>query len=203
MDVLSLRPSSARDTIVPMSRDAHLANATDAALLARMRQGDVRAFETIFRRYYDVLCHAVAGYLGDRDAVEDVVQSVLTTIWADRERTQPVESLAGFLHAAVKRRAVDQLRRDAVRRRAAPLLVLEAHHRQPHAESSFDADALRHRFARAVAALPPRMREAFILSRREGLSYDEIALRMGISVKTVGVHIGQSLTALRKVIATK
>src|SRR6185503_791795 len=184
-----------------MSPDAP-SRASDAALFARMRTGDVRAFEAIFRQHYDSLCHAIAGYLGDRDAVEDAVQSVFATLWAERERLQTPESLTSFLHAAVRRRAVDQLRRESVRRRAAPLLVLEASGTAAPAESTFDAELLRHRFARAVAALPPRTREAFILSRREGLSYDEIALRMGISIKTVGVHIGQSLSALRKVIAT-
>lgn len=168
-----------------------------------MRAGDVRAFEAIFRQHYDSLCHAIAGYLGDRDAVEDAVQSVFAALWAERERLEAPDSVAGFLHAAVRRRAVDQLRRESVRRRAAPLLMLESSGAASPMESTFDADLLRHRFARAVAELPPRTREAFILSRREGLSYDEIALRMGISIKTVGVHIGQSLSALRKVIATK
>lgn len=177
--------------------------ATDGALVERVRSGDVRAFEAIFRKYYNVLCQAIAGYLGDRDAVEDVVQSVFAKFWADRETMAVPDSLSNFLHAAVRRRAVDLLRREAVRRKAVPLLTLESGGHQPASEPTFDADLLRHRFARAVAALPPRTREAFILSRREGLSYDEIALRMGISIKTVGVHIGQSLSALRKVIGTK
>ena len=186
-----------------MSPDVRSSRVPDAALFARMRAGDVRAFETIFRNHYDTLCHAVAGFLGDRDAVEDVVHSVFATLWAERDRLEAPGSLASYLHVAVRRRAVDQMRRESVRRRAAPLLMLDSNGGEPSAESTFDAEVLRHRFARAVAALPPRTREAFILSRREGLSYDEIALRMGISIKTVGVHIGQSLSALRKVIATK
>lgn len=172
----------------------------DATLLARMRTGDVRAFESVFHRYYDQLCRAIAGYLGDRDEVEDVVQSVLARLWDGRESLEMPESLPNYLLAAVKRRALDQIRREEVRRRAAPLLMIESGESRESPEATFDADALRHRFARAVASLPPRTKEAFILSRREGMSYDEIALRMGISVKTVGVHIGNSLAALRKVI---
>jgi RNA polymerase sigma-70 factor (ECF subfamily) len=165
-----------------------------------MRADDARAFEVIFRRYYDPLCRAIAAYLGDRDAVEDVVQGVLARLWDGRHGLAVPDSLANYLLAAARRRAVDQLRHEAVRRKAAPLLVIETSAERGNPESTFDADALRHRFARAVAALPPRTREAFVLSRRDGLSYDEIALRMGISVKTVGVHIGNSLAALRKVL---
>lgn len=173
---------------------------SDAALVDRVRGGDARAFEAVFRKYYDSLCGAIAGYLGDRDAVEDVVQNVFTRIWGSRQTFELTEPLKHYLFSAVRRGAVDQLRREAVRRKAAPLLMIESGEPRESAESTFDADVLRHRFARAVAALPPRAREAFILSRREGLSYDEIALRMGISIKTVGVHIGTSLSALRKVI---
>jgi RNA polymerase sigma-70 factor (ECF subfamily) len=178
--------------------------ASDAELVLRMRAGDARAFEIIFRKYYDSLCHAIASYLGDRDAVEDVVQDVFARMWEGRDRLQfPDESLTAYLQASVRRRAISQIRREVVRRKAVPLLVLETGEQQAPSEGSFDTDALLHRFARAVAALPPRTREAFMLSRREGLSYDEIALRMGISIKTVGVHIGNSLTALRRVIGTK
>ena len=55
-------------------------------------------------------------------------------------------------------------------------------------------DPLR-RVVRAIAALPPRTRAAFVLSRAEGLSYREVASHMGISPKTVGVHIGRPLPA--------
>jgi RNA polymerase sigma-70 factor, ECF subfamily len=167
-------------------------------LLARVRDGDVRAFEALFHRHYDPLCRAIAAYLGDRDAAEDVVQSVLVVLWRERETLPVPTSVAAYLHAAVRRRAIDEWRREQVRRRAAPLLLSDDIDHEPSSESAFDAEVLRRRFARAVAALPPRTREAFVLSRREGLSYDEIALRMGISVKTVGVHIGNSLSALRK-----
>jgi RNA polymerase sigma-70 factor (ECF subfamily) len=173
---------------------------SDTLLIERMREGDARAFESIFSKYYEPLCRQIVGYLGDRDAAEDVVQGVLARLWAGRATFAPPESLGSYLNASVRRGAVDQLRRDAVRRKAAPLLMLESGERREASEGSFDADILRHRFGRAVAALPPRTREAFILSRREGLSYDEIALRMKISVKTVGVHVGNSLKALREVI---
>jgi RNA polymerase sigma-70 factor (ECF subfamily) len=172
-------------------------------LLDRVRRGDARAFETIFRQYYEQLCRQIAAYLGDRDAVEDVVQSVLARLWRDRQTLDMPDDLAAWLSAAVKRGAIDQLRREEVRRRAAPLLSLEAEMPARSPIETFEADSLRHRFARAIAALPPRTREAFLLSRRDGLPYDQIALRMGISIKTVGVHIGKSLTVLRKVLGTK
>src|SRR5881296_2884679 len=137
----------------------------------RIRAGDEAAFEAMFRTYYDGLCRYVAAYLGSRDAAEDVVQGVFARIWEDRAHWV-VSDVPHYLYAAVRRRAMSQFRRAAVRRRTAPLLALEAARAtaaSPDAE--FEGEELRRCLARALAALPPRTRTAFILSRQEGLSY--------------------------------
>ncbi len=164
----------------------------------RIRAGDEAAFEAMFRAHYDGLCRYVAAYLGSRDSAEDVVQGVFARIWEDRSHWV-VSDVQHYLYAAVRRRALSQFRRAAVRRRSAPLLALEAGRvaaELPDAE--FDAEELRQRLERALSALPPRTRTAFVLSRHEGLSYAEAASRMAISPKTIGVHISRALTVLRK-----
>jgi len=167
-------------------------------LVARIRAGDEAAFEAMFRAYYDRLCRHVAPYLGSRDAAEDAVQGLFVRIWEDRARWV-VSDLGHYLYTAVRRRAISQVRRLAVQRRAAPLLVLEeiggAGRAVPDAE--FDAEELWRRLERVLDTLAPRTRAAFVLSRREGLSYQQVAARMAISPKTVGVHIGRALAALR------
>ena len=162
----------------------------------RIRAGDEAAFEAMFRTYYDGLCRYVATYLGSRDIAEDVVQGVFARIWEDRAHWM-VADLQHYLYAAVRRRAMSQFRRAAVRRRAMPLLALEGAANAP-ADADFEAEELRQRLERALSALPPRTRAAFVLSRTEGLSYAEVASRMAISPKTIGVHISRALTVLRK-----
>src|SRR5438876_10604173 len=151
---------------------------------ARIRAGDEAAFEAMFRTHYDGLCRYVATYLGSRDAAEDVVQGVFARIWDDRAHWV-VGELQPYLYAAVRRRATSQFRRAGVRRRAAPLLALEASARAgAAADAEFEAEEQRRRLERALTALPPRTRAAFVLGRREGLSYAEVASRMAISPKT-------------------
>ena len=165
----------------------------------RIRDGDEAAFEAMFRTHYDGLCRYVATYLGSRDTAEDVVQGVFARIWEDRAHWV-VSDLPHYLYAAVRRRAMSQFRRAAVRRRAVPLLELEgaAGAAAVPPDADFEAEELRQRLERALTALPPRTRAAFLLSRREGLSYTEVASRMAISPKTIGVHISRALTVLRK-----
>ena len=171
-------------------------------LVARIRAGDEAAFEVMFRAYYDPLCRHVAPYLGSRDAAEDAVQGLFVRIWEDRARWG-VSDLGHYLYTAVRRRAISQVRRIAVQRRAAPLLILEetggAGRAQPDAE--FDAEELWRRLERVLDTLPPRTRAAFLLSRGEGLSYHQVAARMAISPKTVGVHIGRALAVLRNTLS--
>ena len=165
----------------------------------RIRAGDEAAFEAMFRTHYDGLCRYVSAYLGSRDTAEDVVQGVFARIWEDRAHWV-VGDPQPYLYAAVRRRAMSQFRRAAVRRRAVPLLAIDAAAGTAAAppDAEFEAEELRRRLERALRALPPRTRAAFVLSRREGLSYAEVASRMAVSPKTIGVHISRALTVLRK-----
>ena len=191
----------------PDGRDAPLSTpdssreSRDRAWVESIRTGDVPAFERLFRTYYDRLCRSVAAYVGDRDATEDVVQAVFARIWEDRAHWM-ARDLEHYLFAAVRRRAISVLRHASVSLRTAPLLALDHAARAGvgGADEEFEAWELRRRLERAIAALPPRTREAFVLSRSEGLSYDEVALRMRISPKTVGVHVSRALAALRRVL---
>lgn len=181
----------------PLRRDI-----PEAEWPARIRAGDERAFEAMFRAYYDTLYRYVVVILGSREAAEDVVQAVFARIWQDRATWEVHGPLRHYLLVAARCGAISALRRDAVRTRAAPLLTLEALAQRgaPTAEAEFEAEELRRRLERALSSLPPRAREAFVLSRGEGLSHDEVAIRMGISPRTVGVHIGKALAVLRKAV---
>ncbi len=196
-----MAPDSAPSPGAPPADADRALDAADREAALRIRAGDRVAFESVFRTYYDALCRSVAPYLGSRDAAEDVVQEVFVWIWERRIAWEVRGSLRHYLFAAVRRRAVSQFRHQAVRRRSAPFLALEVEARgEGPTDACIEAEELQRRFERAIATLPPRTREAFVLSRSEGMSYAEVALRMGVSPKTVGVHIGKSLAVLRKAI---
>src|SRR5256885_17228051 len=109
---------------MPLPDDRSTARESWRDLVARIRAADEAAFEAMFRAYYDPLCRHVAPYVGSRDAAEDAVQGLFVRIWEDRARWV-VSDLGHYLYTAVRRRAISQVRRLAVQRRAAPLLVLE------------------------------------------------------------------------------
>ena len=64
-------------------------------------------------------------------------------------------------------------------------------------ESGLEAEQLRQTIARTVAAMPPQRRTIFALSRQENLSRQEIARRLGVSVRTVDKHLELALREIR------
>ena len=176
----------------------------DAALVARVRTGDVAAFETIFRRHGERLIRFAEQELHSADAAEDVVQDVFLAVWRAREAWVVQTSIATYLFQAVRHRVVNRARQRAGEdpRRGGVALTPEMHAAdEPAPDDALELDELQMTVERAVVALSPRTREVFQLSRDRGLAYREIAALLGVSVKTVEMHVGRALAALRVALA--
>lgn len=167
----------------------------DRPLLERLRTGDEAAFEELFRARYSRLVAAAEHVLGARGEAEDAAQEVLLELWRGRERLDPGMSLDGYLHRAVRNRALNRVRHDRVVRDTEPLLAVTA--TAPSAEGTVLARELEATIRATVARLPARCREVFELSRVHQLRYAEIASAMDISVKTVEAQMGKAIRLLR------
>ena len=160
----------------------------------RIAQGERSAMEQLFRQWYAPLCAFAVGYLKDSDKAEDLVQELFIRLWEDRARLEVHTSAKSYLYAAVRNRCLNALAANKRTVRLSP-----AH--EPIEENGSPAEeVLTERAARvraAVEALPPERRKVFTLSRYEGLKYQEIADRLGSSVKTVENQMGSALRTLR------
>jgi RNA polymerase sigma factor (sigma-70 family) len=128
---------------------------------ARIQAGDERAFEAMFRAYYDELYRYVLVVLGSREPAEDVVQGVFARIWRDRGTWELRGPLRYYLFVAARCGAISELRREAVRRRAAPGLGVQAASRldAPSIDAEFEAEEMRRRSAHSD--LDPSSRGGF------------------------------------------
>lgn len=166
-------------------------------LIASVRAGDREAFEQVFRLWYSRLADYAYRVAGSRDGAEDAVQDVFIAVWQRRTLIPDAEKLPAYLHRAVRNRALNQVRAVKTADRAAAELGVELREAPPA-----DADVLEREVSDAIesalAALPPRTREVFQLSREQGLTYQQIADALEISVKTVETLMGRGLRALRE-----
>jgi RNA polymerase sigma-70 factor (ECF subfamily) len=155
--------------------------------------------ERVFRDNYAELCAFACSIVGSEDAAADVVQDLFCSIWQDPGRWMAAgDALRPMLFVAARNRALDVLKQRRVRERHAQRTALVG---APHAAWAPDEAAAWREIERAldaaIAALPEGAREIFLLSRREGLTYREIAERFGLSVKTVETQMGRALKKLR------
>lgn len=130
---------------------------------------------------------------------EDLVQEVFVRFWQRRDRLQVHTSLGAYLHRMTVNEAISYLRRqkkwqteelDSAREVGTPIA--------PSAEQQLAAADLQRQIDRALGRLPLRCRTVFLLSRKDRLSYKEIAEQLEISVKTVENQMGKALRIMRE-----
>jgi RNA polymerase sigma-70 factor (ECF subfamily) len=173
---------------------------TDRDLLDLLRGGNQDAFQQIFRTYYARLVGLAGAMLRDSSQGEEIVQDVMLELWRRRETLTIESTLQAYLFRATRNRALNYLRHTRVARRAEPLLRTDAA-AASRADENLAESEIQQALQAAVASLPDRCREAFELSRVQGLSYAEIARVMDISVKTVEAQMGKALRLLRERLA--
>jgi RNA polymerase sigma-70 factor (ECF subfamily) len=167
----------------------------DAELLGSLRDGDGSALDRLIARYWRPLSAYAGRLLGERDSAEDAVQEVFVRLWERRERWTITGSLRTLLYQMTRNIAVDEHRRTNTRARLVPALPAGSPTRTP--AEQLDDEEVRAAFQDAVADLPERRREVFLLARFDQLSHREIAAVMGIALPTVANHLGLALAELR------
>jgi RNA polymerase sigma-70 factor (ECF subfamily) len=142
------------------------------------------------------MCSYVRAQVGSAEAAEDLVQDVFLRIWQTRDRLDGNGSLRNLLYRSAHNAAINFLKHRTVegrwQRERTSSVELTTSQDDP---ASFRevSTAVDH----ALAALPERCRTIFLMSRRQGLSYAEIAATLGLSVKTVETQMGRALKSLR------
>lgn len=174
----------------------------DQEWVQRIRGGEGEAFASLFHRFYNALCTYAEGIVGSADAAEEIVEDLFVWIWEERDGWQVRRSLRSYLFAAVRNRSLgfmrDQVTRERIRRGMGagdPIPGMGTV--VPPTDAALDARELDALVGRALSGLPPRAREAFLLSRRHGLPHVDIAAMMGISVSTVEKHVIRATRLLR------
>ena len=173
----------------------------DIELLNQVRSGDKWAFERLFNAHWHVLFTFAAKLLKSDDDAKDVVQMVFISLWGRREKLEIRGSLQNYLLQAVRFQSFKRFKE-----------IMESPENLERVQEQFmpvlndiwdklnESDVFNEIEAQ-LEALPSKTREMFLLSRRHHLSVAEIALRMGLSEKTVRNQLHIALKTLRHNIA--
>jgi RNA polymerase sigma-70 factor (ECF subfamily) len=169
----------------------------------RVKEGDIDAFEALFREHYASLCRFAIRFVSDPARAEDLVQSVFTTLWVNRETWAVEHSARAYLFAAVRNAALNDRRSQAVRKewaQAEEAALQTERPDSPGADEILIRQETSTRLAQAIASLPERCRMVMELRWREQLSYAEIAEAMGISIKGVENQLARGIQRVRAIV---
>lgn len=150
-------------------------------------------FESLYREEAPRLQRRLRATLRSAEDARDVVQDAFARLLGTR--TLPREPVA-FLNRIVRNLVIDRSRRQSARGPELPLDDDNEPRIEPTQSDAIELAQTRAQYRASVEALPTRTREVFLLHRREGLAYKEIAEQLGISIRTVEWHIAEAIVRI-------
>jgi RNA polymerase sigma-70 factor (family 1) len=175
----------------------------DTDIIRRIRQGDVRQFESLFRSSYVSLVRYARTLIRDHDTAEEIVQDLFFRIWKDREKIVIESSLNGYMFRAVHNRCLHHIEHLKVIEKHAEEMSLRIVENPDNPSDILSYKELQGRVASVLEKLPERCGKIFCMNRFEGLKYNEIAEKLSVSIKTVEANMGRALKEFRKELAEK
>lgn len=153
--------------------------------------------ELLYRDQAPQLRRRLSAQLRSSEDAGDLVQDAFARLLGSEIR-HALRHPEAFLNRIVRNLLIDRSRRLATRATHVPVDEEAGPSVRPTQADSIELTQTRTQYRAAVDALPERMREVFLLHRTEGLSYKEIAGRLGISTRTVEWHIAEALIRIAK-----
>jgi len=164
----------------------------------RLVDDSAETIEALFREYFAGLCDFVLTYVESPEVARDLVQDLFLDLWARHEEGRLPPITSGYLYTAARNRALKHLRHQGIVRRWREWMAREPERVAPAVDEEVMAESLAEAIEQAVAQLPEKRRQIFLLSREQDLSYTAIAEVLGISVKTVENQMARALKTLRE-----
>ncbi len=170
---------------------------SDGEVVRRVLDGDRALFELLMRRYDQRVYRAARSILRNEAEAEDVMQEAWMQAWRTLRQLQDGDSFPGWIVRIAVNEALARLRRKR------PFLACLDDEERDEAAGDEDpeSDAATRELARAVEAavddLPSPQRSAFVLREVDGLSTEETAAALGITVGAVKLRVHRARVAIR------
>ncbi|WP_312459943.1 RNA polymerase sigma factor [Sphingobacterium siyangense] len=165
-------------------------------ILERLKQGDRIAFDFVFKLYWDPLLIYLSKLVKDRTDAEDLLQNIFVNLW-NKAQSSEIQHLHTWLYGAARKSALFYHRTQGNQKKLIASILDYIQVEGFSLSEQQQGKELQQIIDREIEQLPAKMKEVFILSRQEQLSYKEIAERLEISDQTVKKQISNALSILR------
>lgn len=161
------------------------------------------SFKQLFEDHYNLICNYLHGQTRDWELAEEVAQKTFVKLWEKREHITLTTSAKSYLFQSAKNTLIDHFRAQKNFKthsdrystqidKVATLTMIEE-----------DPEGVKCKLSWAIDQLKPKTKEIFLLNKREGLTYEEIADYLSISKRTVEYNMKNALIKLRELLKDK
>ncbi len=171
-------------------------------LIKQLKKGNSLAYSYLVDLHYKELCNYATSLARDVFKSEDIVQNVIVRMWQQREKLNSNISIKNYLYKSVYNEFIDQYRKDL------SISVLERKYIEGidsfiEVEEEDETKRLISLVEKEIEQLPDKCKETFLLSKKNGLTYREIADYQNLSVNTVEKQMVKAFSILRKKLKDK
>ncbi|PGH38913.1 MAG: hypothetical protein CRN43_12235 [Candidatus Nephrothrix sp. EaCA] len=168
----------------------------DEELLAALQQGDRKAFDELFRRYWQPLLQQAVNSLPSQEHAEEVVQDLFIKIW-NTQTSLRIVNVSYYLHACIRNHCISAIR----------TLMSEKKNWEyyknfiPRQDESAETHFIRHEtselWEERISRLPSKTQQIFRMKVLDGLSFRDIETKLHCTRKTIDYHLSKSRELLK------
>lgn len=165
-------------------------------LIRNLKNGNEKTYSFLLDSYYEQLCVYANSLVNDGISSEDIVQNVFLKVWKNRVKLKEEYSIKNYLYKSVYNEFIDEYRKKkailALEKKyidALDSVILE--------NPETDFEKLKDLVKLAIKELPPKCKQIFELSKKEGLTNPEIASYLNLSIKTIEAQITKAFKLIR------
>lgn len=169
-------------------------------LINDLKRGDEKAYAYLIETYNHKLCLYANSLMNDALLSEDIVQNVFIKVWEGRKNLKKEFSIKSYLYKSVYNTCINQYKKNQ------SVTALEKKYIEGLDYLIEDKDALERLIAlvtEAVHQLPPKCKEIFLLSKKEGLTNIEISEYLNLSKNTIERQINIAYSKIRQNVGKK
>lgn len=171
-------------------------NTENKAFIEALRNGDMDAFENLYKLYFKALCAFSTQYVPLIES-EEIVQDTMMWVWEKRSCLIDDLNLKSLLFTIVKNKSLNRIAHTEIKRKVHQEIIDKFDQEFSNPDFYLENE-LFEIYEKALSKLPPEFRECYELNRNHQMIHKEIAEKLNVSPQTVNYRISQALKILRK-----
>ncbi len=171
-------------------------------LLQLVSAGNEPAFEQFYKAYWPQVYGTGLHLTKSPEQAQDLSREIFIKVWNNRSALTDVKNINGFLYTVSRNLIMDHLRKKVFDPSNIDFLIHYFQDADVSAQEKMEYKELEEKMHGAIESLPVKLKEVFKLSRIEGLTHEQIASRLGISVVTSKTYIVRTLQEIRNYLSS-